>query len=92
MWNTPDRRWEKPLDDLMAMNGLGGLDSGGQPEVSCHISFNVHIIVKSHPWNKLFVKERKEKIGRETKMSHDVWRVLYFAQSYVSPKIFQRLE
>ena len=29
MWNTPSRRWEKPLDDRMAMSGLGGWDSGG---------------------------------------------------------------
>ena len=31
MWNTPGRRWEKPLDNLMAMSGLGGWDSGGRP-------------------------------------------------------------
>ena len=29
MWNTSGRRWEKPLDDLMAMSGLGGRDSRG---------------------------------------------------------------
>ena len=28
IWNTPSRRWEKPLGDLMAMSGLGGWDSG----------------------------------------------------------------
>ena len=31
MWNTPGRRWEKPLDDSMTMSGLGGWDSGVQP-------------------------------------------------------------
>ena len=28
MWNTPGWRWKKPLDNLMAMSGLGGWDSG----------------------------------------------------------------
>ena len=36
IWNTPGRRWEKPLDDLMAMSGLGGWDSGVRPAVYCH--------------------------------------------------------
>ena len=37
MWNTPGRRWEKPLDDRMAMSSLGGWDSGDRPAVYCHI-------------------------------------------------------
>ena len=36
MWNTPGRRWEKPLDDLMVMSGLGSWDSGGRSAVYCH--------------------------------------------------------
>ena len=36
MWNTPGQIWEKPLDDLMAMSGLGGWDSGDWPPVFCH--------------------------------------------------------
>ena len=36
MWNTPGQRWEKPLDDLMAMSGLEGWDSEGRPAVYCH--------------------------------------------------------
>ena len=36
MWNTPGWRWEKPLDDLMAMSSLGGWDSGDRPAVYCH--------------------------------------------------------
>ena len=34
VWNTPDRRWEKPLDDLMGMCGLGGSDSGDRPALT----------------------------------------------------------
>ena len=36
MWNTPGRRWEKPLNDQMAMSGLGSWDSGGRLAVYCH--------------------------------------------------------
>ena len=36
MWNTPSWRWEKPLDDRMAMSGLGGWDSGDRPADLCH--------------------------------------------------------
>ena len=36
MWNTPGQRWEKPIDNLMAMSGLGSWESGGQPAVYCH--------------------------------------------------------
>ena len=35
MWNTLGRRWEKPLDDLMAMSSLDGWDSEGRPAVYC---------------------------------------------------------
>ena len=38
MGNTPGQRWEKPLDDQMAMSGLGGWDCGGRPAVYCHTS------------------------------------------------------
>ena len=34
-WNTIGRRWEKPLDDLMAICGLRVWDSGGRPVVYC---------------------------------------------------------
>ena len=27
MWNTAGQRWEKPLEDRMAMSSLGGSDS-----------------------------------------------------------------
>ena len=37
MWNTLGQRWEKPLDNLMAMSGLGVCDSGDWPAVYCHI-------------------------------------------------------
>ena len=36
MWKTPGQRWEKPLDNLMAMSSLGGWDSQGQTMVYCH--------------------------------------------------------
>ena len=36
MWNTPGRRWEKLLDELLAMSGLRGWDSGDRPAVYCH--------------------------------------------------------
>ena len=45
MWNTPGRRWEKPLDDRMAMSGLGGWDSGGQPALFCY-SFSKYRLMK----------------------------------------------
>ena len=46
MWNTTGRRWEKPLDDRMAMSSLGDWDSGGRPVVYCHNSHlnNLNII------------------------------------------------
>ena len=36
MWYTPSRRWEKPLEDLKALSGLGGWDSGNLSAVYCH--------------------------------------------------------
>ena len=39
IWNTLGRRWEKPLDDLMAMSGLGSWDSGSRPAVCCDKQF-----------------------------------------------------
>ena len=36
IWNNLGRRWETPLDELMAMSGLEGWNSGGRPAVYCH--------------------------------------------------------
>ena len=48
MWNNPGRRWEKQLDDLMAMSDLGDWDSGYRPAgVLSHKqkSFRNHIYI-----------------------------------------------
>ena len=37
IWSSPGRRWEKPLNDRMAMIGLGGWDSGVSQRVYCCI-------------------------------------------------------
>ena len=47
MWNIPDRTWEKPLDDQMAMSSLGVWDSGVWPAVYCH-----NILIK-RSWHQL---------------------------------------
>ena len=57
MWNTPGRRWEKPLDDHMAMSGLGGWDGGVRPAVYFHFILlnpvNLHVV----EWFEIFISK-----------------------------------
>ena len=69
MCNTPGRRWEKPLDDLMVMSGLWAWDSGGRPAMYYHtcrpqyLDEEFKYIENSfNPFNNLFILHTTQEV------------------------------